>query len=431
MEPTSHWRAIPLLLALTILAGCTGNRAYRTIYEPCAASPPGIEEACSESSIQLALRDIQKPETPENLDYLLGFVEFDEQGQLFDRAQMNALIDRLVAEGAEHNLLMVVFVHGWKHNAREGDDNIRHFRSILTRLSEAERSYPVGGKPRTVVGIYVGWRGKSFHAGPLTNLTFWDRKSTAHKVGHGGVVDLFARLESVRLVDQKMDEGTQGGKTRLVIVGHSFGGAVVYSALGQILMERFIDLEGAASSPQPFSDLVILLNPAFEALRYATLQDMANERRTYFPGQKPILTILTSEADQATRKAFPLGRAFSTFWEKERDDEQEKANRKAVGHYRPFRTHTLRWAPYKKEGEAMKIQSAEIPGLLASITKSWDGEEPVPFPGSLLTRTGRSAPLNPYLVVYVDKRIIPGHNEIYGERLEEFLRHFILFSLKE
>lgn len=415
------WKIFALILC-GILTACADNVQYRTDYEPCTSDTP--EMACPDKAVQVTI----DPQNPEQVNYLLGFIEFDDQGQLFDRKQLQSLEDLLIKEGHQNNLIMVVFVHGWKHNARPGDENIRQFRKILTKLAEAENK--LASVPRKVVGIYLGWRGQSFHFGPLTNLTFWDRKNTAHKVGHGGAVEVLARLEGLRNIEQITDPGTQGRPTRFVIVGHSFGGALVHSALSQLLMERFIDIEAKAQSPRQFSDLVVLINPAFEAMRHATLYAMADER-SYFPGQKPILAILTSEADLATKIAFPLGRSFSTFWEKERNDFQEAANITAVGHFRPFQTHYLDWQPWptgRTETE-FDVQTEAVPKLLAAASQDWQQQRPILFPGSVLRHQGTTHALNPYLNIYVNKRIIQGHNEIYDDRLVEFLRHFILFSL--
>ncbi len=407
---------------LVLLSACAGNVQYRTDYAPCQDVDP--ENSCANSALQVALSPNQRDE----VDYLLGFVEFDDQGQLFDRNQFQQLEDRLILEAQTHNLIMVAFVHGWKHNARPGDENIRQFRKILAKLAEAEKK--LSPQPRKVVGIYLGWRGLSFHLGPLANLTFWDRKKTAHKIGHGGAIEVFARLEGIRNVEHKLDEGTQGRPTRFVIVGHSFGGALVHSALSQVLMERFIDIEGKATSPREFSDLVVLINPAFEAMQYATLKAMADDR-TYFAGQKPILAVLTSEADQATKIAFPVGRAFSTFWEKERDQAQESANRTAIGHYAPFQTHYLDWMPWPEattEAE-VNVQAESIRRTLAEATAEWEAQQNISFPGSELRHLSQTHHLNPYLNIYVNKKIIQGHNAIYADRLVEFLRHFILLSL--
>ncbi len=418
---------LALLLALFLL-GCEANVIHRPDFRLCTGTPTEIEQQCGTNTLQV----VANPAKSAGVDYLLGFVEFDDQGQFHDRRQVNFLIDRLVEESTTHNLVMVVFVHGWKHNAKIGDENIENFRKILTQLSDLEEGFLTSGlkksRPRKVVGIYVGWRGKSLDAGPLTNLSFWDRKNTAHKVGHGGVTELLGRLEGIRQVDQRLDPPGIEGQTKLVIVGHSFGGAVVYSALGQVLTERFIDIEGKAKSPREFGDLVVLINPAFEAMRYANLQAMAAERPTYFTGQRPILAILTSEADKATKVAFPLGRVFSTFFEKEKNAAQEKENRTAVGHYSPFHTHYLKWSKEETARPLMADPDASVQ-MLNRLGEAWDqGVEELPFPGSVLSHTGGQNLLNPYLVIYVDERIIPDHNHIYDARLRDFLRYFILLS---
>ena len=48
------------------------------------------------------------------------------------------------------------------------------------------------------------------------------------------------------------------------------------------------------------------------------LSDMSTARGTYFASQLPVMAILTSEAEYATRYAFPAGRFFSTLLEKDR-----------------------------------------------------------------------------------------------------------------
>ena len=98
-----------------------------------------------------------------------------------------------------------------------------------------------------------------------------------------------------------------------------------------------------------------LINPAFEAAQYSTLSDMANERRTYFPSQRPILVVLTSEADQATGIAFTIGQSLATKFESDRvvtrtnavtrqevEFDQRQTSITAVGHFAPYRTHYLR-----------------------------------------------------------------------------------------
>jgi hypothetical protein len=54
-------------------------------------------------------------------------------------------------------------------------------------------------------------------------------------------------------------------------MGHSFGGAMVYSAVANVLKSRIVDaqvktrLSGSEEPIVGFGDLVVLANPAFEA----------------------------------------------------------------------------------------------------------------------------------------------------------------------
>ena len=50
---------------------------------------------------------------------------------------------------------------------------------------------------------------------------------------------------------------------------------------------------------------------------------MSTERGTYFQTQLPVLAVLTSEADEATGRAFPAGRWFSTLFEKTRQMQRD------------------------------------------------------------------------------------------------------------
>jgi pimeloyl-ACP methyl ester carboxylesterase len=418
------------------LAGCAGNIAYRTDYSPCAGAQPVTE--CTVSSLE----EYSDPSNP-GLAYTLGFVEFDDQGQLYDRRQMHALLDYLYRAAARDDLLMTVFVHGWHHNASVNDDNIAHFRQSLLMLSRLERSdaRARGRQPRKVVGIYLGWRGESVTVPVLNVMTFYGRKEAAQTVGHGGVTELFARLEEIRDTRESVRDGA-GGANRLVVVGHSFGGAVVFSALSQILMERFVDTRGpvgTSSNVRGFGDLVILINPAFEAAQFATLSDMANERATYFPDQAPVLAILTSEADYATKYAFWAGRALSTAFDshrsvrrlnkgsgREQEIDQGKADRNTVGHFEPYITHRL--------DSDRSLDKAEMLTVLDSVRNGWTMDAPgrdIPFRGTVLRHLDKSVTRNPYLNIEVDRKIIPGHNEIYDPRVLDFLANLIMLSTTE
>lgn len=443
MRITSLWKPVVLVLSVVVLFGCAAHQIYRPDLAMCVSAQPQTE--CKTH----ALQEYQPP-NGQNGAYLLGFIEFDDQGQLWDRRQMRAVLDALYTAEApeEQNLLIVAFVHGWKHSAAPGDGNIATFREVLKHLSASEASISriEGRPPRRVAGVYLGWRGGSITMPVLKELTFWDRKNTAHKVGHGGMTEVLSRLDLVRQTKDAVSPGGHGS-TRLVVVGHSFGGAVVFSALSQILEGRFVHTvgpKGTVSDVEGFGDLVVLINPAFQAELFAPLSDMSTERGTYFKSQLPVLAILTSEADDATKIAFPIGRRLSTLFENERtsqrhngvtgkteDIDQGQSNVTAVGHFEPYRTHYLLATPQGQDKAPAMLSRDQSARLFFAASERWENDAPgshIPFAGAVLERTDRSAGRDPYLVVRVDKRIIKDHNDIADPRLIEFLNQLILIS---
>ncbi len=431
---------ITVLVAAAALPACASFKQYRTDYGVCVSNelPPPAE--CEAHALQqLAVGD--------DSEFLLGFIEFDDQGQLWDRKQMWAVIDRFAAELASRDLLMVVFVHGWKHSAQPYDGNIETFRAVLAGLANAEKQISeVTRQPqRRVGGVYLGWRGASITMPVVKELSFWNRKKIAQKVGKVGVTEVLDRFEQIRRVKDHVAGGAS--RTRLIAVGHSFGGALVYSALANDLGSGFVHTtgpDGTVSDVAGFGNLVVLINPAFEALLFAPLSDMSAERGTYFGSQLPVLAVLTSEADYATRYAFPMGRAFSTFLERERTitrfnavtrtDEtidEEDANRKAVGHFEPYRTHLLYPTGEATREQAPRLAAADSFARLQQFGESWVTDKPgskIPFQNFMLERTIDSAGRNPYLVIYVDKQLIRDHNDIADWRVINFLKQLILLS---
>ena len=144
---------------------------------------------------------------------------------------MEYVLSRVGERTRDGGAAVVVFVHGWRHNARsrsaEIDQNVHCFKQLLASLARRPgaalrddvaseicfenqfgqpRERPlaaetVGAKglgvlhAQRVIGIYVGWRGLTADAGGAEVLSYWDRKAVAGQVGPGGVTELLLRLE--------------------------------------------------------------------------------------------------------------------------------------------------------------------------------------------------------------------------------------------
>ena len=327
-------------------------------------------------------------------DYPLAIVEFDDQGRCYSRSQMKAVTD-WIAGHVNNDAIISVFVHGWKHNARSDDDNLAHFQQVLVDTVEKEREGQAGrGVPRPVLGVFVGWRGLSLYDrfGVLENLTFWDRQDAGRKVATGSVRELFGRLRHYR--NHRLDSG---GAPLLVITGHSFGGMIVYSALAQSLVE-------AASTTKPqistrFADLVLLVNPAFEAARYLPVYDLLKERAPPAgEAQPPVFVCATATNDWATGMAFPVGNAYTLLTESWRGIEERQAMINTMGHLDWLATHDL------------------------TATDA--------APGYRCTARG-SAPQQPYWVISAAPAVINGHNDIFKLPFLEFISDLVFAHVEK
>ena len=98
----------------------------------------------------------------------------------------------------------------------------------------------------------------------------------------------------------------QGRRPVLVLVGHSFGGLLVYSAVAQSLIETASDY---SHRPEPgFANLILLVNPAFEAARYLPIHEqvrLRTETGAFDPNQAaPFFVSVTANNDWATGRLF-------------------------------------------------------------------------------------------------------------------------------
>ena len=429
------------LFALTLallLTACSSNDSYRSDYNICSYKEPGD---CTKNSIQ-----VHAP--GEEDEYLLGFVEYDDQGQLRDRKQMHAMLDESRNIAISNDVLLITFVHGWHHSAEPGDGNIKSFRKMLADVSRMESlgSKQQGRIKRKIIGLYVGWRGDSISIPYVNGITFWDRKNTAHDVGQQGVTEILMRLEEIVNIKAGIEEDNPPPmNSRLVVIGHSFGGAIVYSSLQKVLADRFIDSRRGKTfqdDAKGFGDLVVLVNPAFEAIRFASLFDLSQEGcRGFFNTQLPRLVILTSESDYATKYAFPAGRFFSTLFESHLTLDRHycskpgkhgiqtmqvsegEADRNTVGHFTPYLTHHLNPATT----EIVREDNFQIKQIQTAWAEQANAGS-VDFAGSQLESLGRTTPLNPYLNIQVDKELINGHNDIWRPQIVAFIRDMIIIS---
>lgn len=413
-------------------------------------------------------------------EYSIGFVEFDDQGWLWNREQMEEVLKSVQDAASRGGAVIVVYVHGWHHNADEGDGDVAAFRDSLKGLHESLNEPELKNLRRaalqetgpkndaatgeaTVLGIYVGWRGGSLPGG-LDFLTFSERKRAAHRVGHGDVGELLVRLNQIHA--RSNDKGLYTG---LVVVGHSFGGAVVFSAISDKLQ---IDL-GAMSrgaEPVPVSaretlctsdrslclravgDLVVLVNPAFESSLYHSIDQLARTSR-FDRCQTPVLLTVSSEADWPNRRYFPIGQVVLTQEQGVlRDSQQKHEVHTSLGNFRGQVTHCLKADPgddctsIPGYGSAQPgPQGADSPRETAARAAAATTEHKDPcaqplgaggkFADTVLYRVNDDGQANnpvmpsnsPVMLARATGELIPGHDLFAGAKTEKFKGFLVKF----
>jgi len=377
--------------------------------------PLGERDSCFSSSVERTAQ------------YTLFFIEFDEQGRFFQRQQLDSLVAYLKRVAARKRpvtqkepmcgtyndgVSIVTFVHGWRHNARYDDDNVKLAREVLrtTHLGETSGAhYNPAMCAREVVGVYVGWRGASLSAadvpsgflrsvvGTLWEVpTVWDRKNTAQNVAVGSVRELFSVLKTFQdqrnMVSQEacadvqppngvskkdLADAYQCMPVRHLIVGHSYGALIVHNAVAQQLLENVVrgsledslacsPGEGRTEAPalvRSYADLIVLMNPAVEGARYEPLYEATRARSVkeigepgaFCANQKPVMVVLTSQGDEATRFLFRGVRYLNTILENNNPYDQIKSpterayvtieegrsSIRTLGHNDRYHTHEL------------------------------------------------------------------------------------------
>src|SRR5262245_59109947 len=382
-----------------------------------------------------------KLQAPSQFHIPVAYVEIDEQGAFQDRSQVDQAL-ALVSEGQKPKYV-VVFVHGWFHNAAVDDPNVQQFKCALNNLQSIADN--VG---EDIVGIYIGWRGRSWTIPVVEYATFWDRKNRSDEVRRGSRVEFLMRLEGTV-------KPTPDSQNKLMVVGHSFGASVVFNSIGQILLARFLlDAEKLASDkPTPthaqskpglvsgYGDLVVLVNPAIEATRivpfFAALNEYTRTRVDLLsPAQPPRLVILSSKGDWATRGTFPVARVFSTLLESYQDSRmatpygqdidirERHLDWQTMGNGRALETQQTnrRKAPDPWDGKCPPARSEWLTQAIderkaeqrrQGETETGAGWSAV-FDGTRITLTHRgvTTPSNPLWILAVDTELIPGHSSI-------------------
>jgi hypothetical protein len=311
---------LALLMALTAsLSGCIPDRVYQPIGNRQPQYVPPETNGASEFGNNVVAIELHGSG---KLQSCCGAAQLGFSEKLIQSAR-DSVSDK-------SKVVVITFIHGNQNNARLDSSNYPHFLQLMDCLSSGSDEYnrhmaalPDGDlksrfakfkgsdifeckqpRPDTdvrYVGIYIGWRG---------SLNTWRadfQQRAARRVADES--DIIEILRSVR----NAAKPTGGAPSRLLVLGHSFGG---------LILERTIyhlDWERKADAPvRPFADATITVNEATGGFLAKRLIEKTNAYSIegLTPGSKnmparPLLITMHSKGDPLTGPFATWGRRIA------------------------------------------------------------------------------------------------------------------------
>ena len=325
---------IPLYLAVSLfLTGCVSNVAYHEDLPDGSATGQKLTSLFENISCDKTYTPTGLPEP-----FSLGFVEFDDQGEMLDPQELERVLVYIQAN--RNNLVLITYINGWQNNASIDGGNeiladpqaaaalkafgptpngdVQKFKQFLALIANTKC---VKEAHKHVMGVYLGWRGELFKPEPLHTGFYPSRHNAATRMGDASDMGmaLMAIQEAARgrwITPSPIPDTAP----ITVVMGHSFGGKIMEQALCQWITREYafvmvtdhksISAEKDVVLPR-FADLVLFMNPASESIYARRLTSLLKPFGCGFgtapETPSPAFVAVGSETDWANGTAFPLG----------------------------------------------------------------------------------------------------------------------------
>ena len=373
-------------------------------------------------------------------------IQVDDYGAFWDPDIPAHALEAIARSARTTNTIVIVAVHGWHHSAAPDDEFAIAFADALQDIRNKLQT-DVDGKPNpyrrarqiltgrgdvNVFGIYVGWRGLSLPA-MLNYTTFWDRKHAAEQVGSGDLREFLLRLNLIYRTSYQ-DRKPSTPYVGLASFGHSLGAQVLFKAISSTLENELIEATQVSHDPaaprqrlaeplEGFGDIVILVNPAFEAFQFERIRKLSAQL-SYDRRQPPLLLVISADTDMSRQVFFPARRWVDSIFNAPLRDEQSDLWSYALGEYEPQRTHTITFLP-EQQASASKFYVSDSPDTPCDIVNFDLTNMPAISRVRLEPIAGRHKPFSPFLVAYGGKELIHGHGGIFAQELLNFMNDYV------
>lgn len=376
-------------------------------------------------------------------------IQIDDYGQFWDKSVPNRALERISELSENSNVIVMLFVHGWNHNASPDNQNLSDFAATVadTRWRLIDSSNPesdvyrrsrkvlTGSESLFVVPIYVGWRGRSL-PGLLNFATFWGRKAAAERVGEGDLREFLSRLNALYRENREQRlSGTTDLFMGLTSFGHSFGGQALLRSVVPEIERELLSQNAKGDSLQKsdevndlmgFGDLVVLVNPALEALQFERIWRLSTSLK-FGRQQNPVMLIVSSAGDVPRKFLFPIGRNLDALFLRPNFRQGQRALwTQALGEYEPFRTHSIETVEHSSQltpdfdpslytSDPCAIQNLDLTNLPA-------------IAGVRLTPTEHYRSNNPFIIAHASVGVVLNHSDVFKKDLRKFLNDYIALT---
>ncbi|MEW8245381.1 MAG: hypothetical protein AB2768_05070, partial [Candidatus Thiodiazotropha endolucinida] len=108
-----------LIILVLLVSGCASTEPYHFMAWTDGNCIDPDSSDCKQSYYQ------------EHSKYDLAFAEFTERGNAFNDDWIKQVLAKIGERQRTQGVVTIVFIHGWKHNADESDDNLINFKKNL------------------------------------------------------------------------------------------------------------------------------------------------------------------------------------------------------------------------------------------------------------------------------------------------------------
>jgi hypothetical protein len=382
---------------------------------------------------------MHRPDSVEHQDdFTLTFIEFDDHGEPGAPAQLERTIQVIDEEhNAGKRTVVLLFVHGWQNDAskredRKNDNNVEGFQRLLDTTRQMMRRAGQGPDEVALIGVYLSWRGRSTDVGLLKPMTFYSRRGAGQRAASVSTTEAILRV----MAAAKKNPLSTG-----IVIGHSFGGMIVESALIQSVVSYSLRNE---VDLKPGADMVILVNPASQSMQAKNMVSMLERNRLKFyredkegnRREAPAIVSVTSTSDTATGSLYPLALSIKGWTKKFREYEptdcspaqnQKQFYTQTAGHNRALHSHVITTAGTIEEGS---IDDSEM--VLDVSIDTTTGEKRFTFPGQenlfTIERLALSYNDSPYWIMSAPTELIRDHSDIFTYNTIQMIRALMEMS---